>query len=114
MSVFSEPDFTPDEFESLSTAVLPDFFPEEPEPLPTAVVEPSDGLGSSAPVTVRIATLRRLRMKPFVEVPVKSGRNSGKQAPTIPRAHSTNGQITAGVSIHVMSKSPAVAKASTW
>ena len=114
MSVFSEPDCTPEVFEPFSTTVFPDFLPEEPEPLSTAVVEPSDDFGSSAPVIVRMATLRRLRMKPFVDVPAKSGRNRGRHAPTIPRADSMNVQSRLGVSNHVMSKSPPAASAMIW
>lgn len=104
MSVFWEPDCAPDEPEPLSSAaVFPDFLPEEPKPLATAVVEPSEDLGSSAPVMVRMATLRRFRMKPFVDVPAKSGRKRGRHAPTIPSDDSIIPQRKAGVSNHVMS-----------
>ena len=69
-----------------------------------AVVEPG-AVGESSPNCFRASSLRlmeailtllRLRMKPVEEAPTKSGRRSGRQAPTMPIDDSTMVQYTRG------------------
>ena len=77
----------------------------DPEPnFVKAVVEPG-AVGESSPSCFRLSSLRlmeailtllRLRMKPVEEAPTKSGRRSGRQAPTMPKEDSTMAQYTRG------------------
>ena len=77
----------------------------DPEPnFVKAVVEPGV-VGESPPNCFRFSSLRlmeailtllRLRMKPVEEAPTKSGRRSGRQAPTMPIEDSTMTQYTRG------------------
>ena len=77
----------------------------DPEPnFVKAVVELGD-IGELSPNCFRassfrlmegILTLLRLRIKPVEEAPTKSGRRSGRQAPTMPIEDSTMAQYTRG------------------
>ena len=65
---------------------------------PGAVVESSPNCFRASLLRLKEAmlTFLRLRMKPVEEAPTKSGRRSGRQAPTMPIEDSTMTQYTRG------------------
>ena len=74
----------------------PNFVKAVVEPGAVAESSPSCFRASSLRLTEAILTLLRLRMKPVEEAPTKSGRRSGRQAPTMPIEDSTMAQYTRG------------------